>query len=118
MKAKKHLKRFDPINLKILSELSAFFMSRGAMELQMELKDEEGMVCIYISGSIGDAWQEDVDELTNQLNVHRQHEVESYYWQLSGEDEFEDLVAVGMMVDKAGVLYEDGRLEINITRLK
>jgi len=118
MKAKKHLKSFDPINLKILSELAAFFMSRGARELQMELKDEEDRVCIYISGSIEDTWQEDVDDLANQLNVQRQHEVESYYWQLSGEDEFEDFVAVGMMVDKAKVEYKDGKLEINITRLK
>jgi hypothetical protein len=118
MKAKKHLKGFDPINLKILSELSAFFMSRGARQLQMELKDEEDMVCIHISGSIEEIWKEDVDELTNQLNVQRQHEVESYYWQLSGEDEFEDFVAVGMMVDKAEIVYKDGRLEINVTRLK
>lgn len=118
MKAKKHLKSFDPINLKILSELAAFFMSRGARELKMELKDEEDKVCMCISGSIEDTLQEDVDELASQLKVQRQHEVESYYWQLSGEDEFEDFMAVGMMVDKAEVEYRDGRLEINITRLK
>lgn len=118
MKVKKNLKNFDPVNLKILSEFAAFIMSRGARELQMELKDEDDKVCIYICGSIGDAWKEDVDNLVNQLNVQRQHEVESYYWQLSGEDEFEDLVAVGMMVDKAEVTYKDGRLEIEVTRLK
>lgn len=118
MKAKKHLKRFDPVNLKILSELAAFFMSRGARELNMELKDEENKVCMCISGRIEDTWQEDVDDLASQLNVQRQHEVESYYWQLSGEDELEDFVTVGMMVDKAEVEYKDGRLEINITRQK
>ena len=118
MKAKKHLKSFDPINLKILSELSAFFMSRGARELNMSLKDEDGMVRMDITGLVEEVYKADIEEMTTQLNVQRQHEVESYYWQLSGEDELEDFIAVGMMVDKAVVECKDGRLHIQVTRLK
>lgn len=118
MKSKKHLKSYDPINFKIMNELAAFFVSRGARELNMGFEDQDDKVCMYIKGSIEDIWQQDIEEFTSQLNVHRQHEVESYYWQLSGEDEFEDFIIVGMMVDKADVEYRDGRLEVIVTRLK
>lgn len=115
MKANKNI---DPINIKIISELLAFYMHRGAKDVDMNLKEEKDKSTIYISSLMPPMKQEELDIILEHLNKPRQHELESYYWQLSGEDEDNDLSLVGVMIDTAEYKYEKDRLTLVITRSK
>ncbi len=116
MKSKKTKKSFDPINLKIISEIMAFYMSNGAKDVDINLKLEDNYVTICLSSAINPLEQEYLNEIIEHLNTPRQHELESYYWQLSGEDEDSDLSMVGIMIDEVQYKYEGDRLTLTLTR--
>ena len=115
MKANKSI---DPINIKIISELLAFYMHRGATDVDINLKEEKDKVTICISALISTINQDEFDSIIKLLNNPRQHELESYYWQLSGEDEDNDLSLVGVMIDNVEYKYEKDTLTLIITRSK
>ncbi|WP_426350791.1 hypothetical protein ACPWSR_05995 [Alloiococcus sp. CFN-8] len=116
MKSKKTKKNFDPINLKIISELMAFYMSNGANDVDINLKLEDNFVTICISAKINPLSEEYLSEVLEHLNTPRQHELESYYWQLGGEDEDSDLSLIGVMIDEVQHTYENDKLTLNLTR--
>ena len=116
MKSKKTKKAFDPINLKIISELMAFYMCNGAHDVDINLKLEDSFVTICISAKINPLSAEYLSEVLEHLNTPRQHELESYYWQLGGEDEDSDLSLIGVMIDEFTHTYEGDRLTLILTR--
>ncbi len=118
MKSKKHKKSFDPINLKIISEIMAFYMSNGARDVDINLKLEDSYVTISVSAVVAPLEQDYLNETLEHLNTPRQHELESYYWQLSGEDEDSDLSLIGVMIDDVQLKYENDRLTLILTRNK
>ncbi len=119
MKNKHLTKKVDHVNLKILNELIIFCMSSGATDLDMKLKDEADRIVMSISTEAKDLPQKLIDQAKAYLKVPRQHELESYYWQLSGESDDEiELNLVGMMTDEAELIYDNPRLTINIIRKK
>ncbi len=57
--------------------------------------------------------------IRNRLDAPRQHEIEEYYWQLTGENETEDeLFIVGALIDESTLKKENGNLYINLVRYK
>ena len=60
---------------------------------------------------------EELAEIRRQLGTKRNHELEDYYWQLTGEIEnSSELDLVGMMSDEAVVEYENEKLIISLIR--
>ncbi|WP_040215306.1 hypothetical protein [Clostridium polynesiense] len=119
MKKKHNVKSVDQINLKILNELINFCMHHGASDLDIKIKDNPSEIYIQIHTTAEGIDENTIKTLKKYLSAPRQHEVESYYWELSGEDEADsELTLVGMMTDEAEVSYEEGKLEIRVKRKK
>lgn len=119
MKKKTTLKPVDQVNLKILNELINFCMHHGGSQINMAMKDYEHEMVIEVSTEIFNMDDRVITTLRNYLNTPRQHEVESYYWELSGEDDNDsELTLVGMMSDEAEVNYKDNNLYIKVIRKK
>lgn len=60
---------------------------------------------------------QELDELKERLSDERNPELEDYYWQLAGEVEnSNELALVALMSDEAEVSYEDGTLRLVIIR--
>lgn len=101
----------------IINEITSLLMLDGANDIQVSIKRSEEAVVI-------DVIQEDchyepsfIEEMSHELNVQRQHEVEGYYWQLVGENECdEELCLVGAMIDEAQVSMEGSKLHIHLLR--
>ena len=113
MKANKNI---NPINIRIISELLSFYMHKGASDVDINLKEEKDKVTICISAIITSTNQEELDRELKLLSTPRQHELESYYWQLSGEDEDNNLSLIGIMIDTVEYKYEKDKLTLVITR--
>lgn len=101
----------------IVNELISLLMIDGAEDLQVSIKRHEEVTHIDI---IQKQCQYDVsfiEEMTHDLNIPRQHEIEGYYWQLVGENDCEEeLCLVGAMIDEAEVTLTGEELHIHLVR--
>lgn len=103
--------------MRIVSDLVAFCHAEGGEEFQIFIKHEHDVSSLTISSPIQSFPSSLLEELREELNLPRQHEIEQNYWELSGDSEVSDgLTLVGMMVDDAKVGYRDGILYIHLSR--
>lgn len=103
--------------MRIVSDLVAFCHSEGAEEFQIHMRREDDTTILTVSAPVQDLVLESYDDLVQELNLPRQHEIEQNYWELSGELETHgDLTLVGMMIDGAKIEYSDGVLYIHVWR--
>ena len=104
-------------NLKIINELMTYLHKLGAKDIDVQLRKIDSSTAFHIWGKINNIDSDELDNLTNILNTHRQHEIEEYYWNLGGESEAEgELARVGMMIDKAEITYSNNILSFEILR--
>lgn len=104
-------------NLKIVNELVVYFHKLGNSDVHIDLTCDKNSSYFKISGTVPNLSSEELDNLNKTLNTPRQHEVEHYYWNLSGECEFDsELSLIGMMVNDVKVDYVDDVLTINVIR--
>lgn len=104
-------------NLKIVNELVVYFHKLGNSDVHIDLTSDKNSSYLRISGTVPNLSSKELDNLTKTLNMPRQHEVEHYYWNLSGECEFDsELSLIGMMVNDVKVDYVNEILTINIVR--
>ena len=103
----------------IVSDLVGFCHFKGAEDINISISHnkENRASSITISCPIPNLPPETVTRLCEDLNVHRQHEVEQDYWQLNGASEMSgELTLTGMMIDRAEIRYDSGVLFILIAR--
>ena len=106
-------------NLKIITELMSFCYHFSAKDITVNIKTIDNTSNIILDAVIEKFPKDDYDNLVQTLSIPRQHEVEQYYWQLSGESEFDcELSLIGMMVDSANISYENNKLHIELQRLE
>lgn len=104
-------------NLKIINELMTYLHKLGAKDIDVQLRKIDSSTAFHIWGKINNIDSDELDNLTNILNTHRQHEIEEYYWNLGGESEADvELALVGMMIDKAEITYSNNILSFEIFR--
>lgn len=104
-------------NLKIVNELVVYFHKLGNSDVHIDLTCDKNNSYFRISGIVPNLSDKELDKLRETLNTPRQHEVEQYYWNLSGECEFDsELSLIGMMINDVKVDYVDGVLTIDIVR--
>ena len=104
-------------NLRIVNELIAYFNKLGSSDVHIDLSSDNENSYFNIYGEVTDITNEEISYLINTLNTPRQHEVEQYYWNLSGESEYDsEMTLVGMMINKAKVSYEEKMLKISLVR--
>lgn len=103
--------------VKIMNDLVAYCNHHGATEYNMYLCHKDGIAQMTICAPTRDIGADRLRELCEELNLPRRREIEQNYWELSGEtDTDEDLALIGMMIDRAVVEYRDGALHIQLWR--
>ncbi|WP_373897173.1 hypothetical protein ACER0A_000385 [Haloimpatiens sp. FM7315] len=104
-------------NVKIITELMNFCYKHGGTNFHIDLSTEDKKICICIESEIYDLKDETLESSKNLLNCPRCHEVEQYYWNLTGNDISDnELSLVGMMIDKAEINYDNKTLKILVIR--
>lgn len=104
-------------NIKIVSELMNFCYNNGGKNMTMDVKTEQNKTLIYIKSKIENLSKPTLESSKKLLNAPRCHEIEEYYWNLTGDDDTDsELTLVGMMTDETSITYEDNILEIKVLR--
>lgn len=102
---------------KIIDELSSLLMDKGSLEIDIKLKLSETCTNIFITDYNTSLTQEEINTLSQFLNIPRQTEIEEYYWGLMGETNDDDeFFLVGSMLDTAKFELKDGNLYIELIR--
>ncbi|WP_026895498.1 hypothetical protein [Clostridiisalibacter paucivorans] len=104
---------------KILDELTTFFFTKGAKNIDVSISDQDEYFKISCKVDNIDCSDFRVKKISELLNQPRQPEMEAYYWELTGEcDTDTELSLVGMMVDKAEISFKGVSLSIVLYRYK
>ena len=104
-------------NIKIVSELIAYFHKLGADDIHIDMGTNEIRSYFSISGIVKNLPKDELENLDIVLNTNRQHEIEQHYWNLGGESEYDcELTLVGMMIDEVDISYANNILTLNIIR--
>ncbi len=105
-------------NIRLLTDLLGYCHMIGASEFFTHIALEDARSTIEVRCLIANLPQTRIDELNRHLNVPRQHEVEQYYWNISGEEQIDsELSLAGMMTDQADITYDGHELRITCVRL-
>jgi len=93
--------------------------NHGSENVHIDINKEKEKVVIFIKAEISSMTKEDLELLERSLSAQRCHEMEEYYWNLTGDnDSYSELILVGMMIDEVHINYIDGGyLEILLTRI-
>ncbi|MCK8817659.1 hypothetical protein MWH28_09840 [Natroniella sulfidigena] len=103
--------------IKLVNELMGFCYQVGIKHIEIDVKDEPSQMIIIIRGMTKKLDNERLEEAKRLLNTPRETQVEEYYWELAGEDnQAQKLALVGQMVDQAEINYENNNLEIKVYR--
>ena len=102
---------------KIIDEITSLLLQRGTTEIDVKLKKDDYCTTIFITDYNTSFNLEEIDTLSEFLNIQRQSEIEEYYWGLMGETSDEDeLFLIGSMLDSAILEIKDGNLYIKLIR--
>lgn len=105
--------------MKIISEIIGFFLDVGIKSIYVDLDEKtvKNTTIIQISGIVKHNIEEEIKELKKALASPREESTEEYFWELvGGESHPEELVLVGMMIDKSEVVCENERLSVKLYR--
>lgn len=111
----KHLKQR---NLKIVNEIMSFFYKNGANKIHIDLSTLGNETEFLFWAEIESLDKHSLDIAERLLNSPRCHEMEEYYWSLTGDSDTDnELTLVGMMTDETEINYKDNKiLEIKLKR--
>lgn len=104
---------------KIINEMITFTMLGNAEKVNVSIENNEDMYKLLIIANNVNCSEKSVDNMRKLLNAPRQKAAEEYYWELTGDtDSPNDMALIGMMTDKSNVIYEDNDLLIELHRYK
>ena len=102
---------------KIIEELTMFFFTLGADEIETKIKREENRDIIWFSANYDAEYKEELHYLEKYLNNEKNDGLEDIYWELAGSGEpgeSSQLLLIGMMIDKADIRIEDTRVYLTL----
>ncbi|MBU3093787.1 hypothetical protein K2F40_16430 [Clostridium sp. CM028] len=113
------MKHTDQRNIKIVTELMGYCYKHGSDNVHIDISKENKKIIIFIRAQLSFISKENLELLEESLTAPRCHEMEEYYWNLTGDsDTCTELTLVGMMIDESHINYVDGEyLEILLTRI-
>ena len=104
-------------NIRIIDELITFCYKCGADNIMMNIAKDDTQYTLNVEAKVTDLSSETLTLVEKFLSAPRCHEMEEYYWELTGEDDTDcELGLVGMMIDDAEIFYEDSILRITLIR--
>ena len=102
---------------KIIEELTMFFFTVGADEIETRIKRNDYSDVIWMSANYNPEYREELDYLNEFLNEEKNAGLEDIYWELAGSGdpgESSQLLLLGMMIDKAEIKITDTRVEVKL----
>lgn len=113
------MKHTNQRNIKIVTELLSYLYNHNSDNVRIDINKEGKKIIIFIKAEITFISSENIEFLKKSLNVQRCHEMEEYYWNLTGDNDTDtELTLVGMMIDEAHINYVEGKyLELTLTRI-
>jgi hypothetical protein len=111
------MRHLNQRNIKIVDELLSFCYRQGCSTMNIQIDTVETETIITLCTKIERIIPEELEYIRQSLNTPRYHEMEEYYWSLTGDDENNaELSLVGMMTDEAVVNYTAPVLEVILKR--
>lgn len=102
---------------KIIEELTMFFFTLGANEINSRISRTEEQDIIYFESNYDRDYKDELHYLEKYLNEEKNNGLEDIYWELAGSGdpgESSQLLLVGMMIDKAEIKVEDTKVELKL----
>ena len=102
--------------IKIIDEMLVFLYSHRTRNIKMEIKKENEYSEILFDAQLGEPIApKRLDKIERLLSAPRQHEMEEYYWGLTGNDTTpsSELALVGMMIDEHDTVYDAEKLTLH-----
>ncbi|MDL2294018.1 hypothetical protein LJC60_05235 [Ruminococcaceae bacterium OttesenSCG-928-D13] len=104
-------------SVRVMSDIMGYCHLIGCNRFKVDFEMKETTTEITIVAEVPNITEKQLKEMTKLLNMPRQHEVEQYYWNISGEEEIDnELSLAGMMTDEATVDYAEGVLTVTVLR--
>ncbi len=104
----KHLKQR---NIKIVDELMSFCYKQGANKIHIDVITQASETTFMLSAEIPNLAEETLITFQKLLNTPRYHEMEEYYWNLTGDNDTDsELSLIGVMTDESEVKYTDDKI--------
>ena len=112
------MKHINQRNIKITSELMSFCYKYQCQKININVETIENETFINLTAEVFDMNTSTLELVKKLLNTPRCHEMEEYYWSLTGDDDTDsELTLVGIMIDEAEIVYTDNKLlQINLKR--
>ena len=101
----------------IIEELTMFFFTVGADEIETKIKREDHTDIIWMSANYNPEYKDELDYLDEYLNKEKNNGLEDIYWELVGSGdpgEASQLFLIGMMIDKAEIDITDTHVELTL----
>ena len=102
---------------KIIEELTMFFFSLGADEIETCIKRDGNSDFIWFSSNYNPEFKDELHYLEKYLNKEKNDGLEDIYWELAGSGdpgESSQLLLIGMMIDKADIEINDSKVELKL----
>ncbi|MCI9438787.1 MAG: hypothetical protein HFH85_16840 [Lachnospiraceae bacterium] len=103
---------------KVVAELTMFFLSVGADKIDFSVEKKGNQEVITFRGNYLPEEKGQLQAL-KALNEQKNDGIEDIYWELAGSGNYgetSELLLVGMMVDKAETVIEDGFVSLTLYR--
>lgn len=104
---------------KIIAELTMYFLALGSAQISSTILKEGDHGTITFRADYRPEDAQKLQELEKTLNQQRCDSIEEVYWELAGSGDFgesDQLMLVGMMVDRAEVRLEDEFVYVTLYR--
>ncbi|WP_018247755.1 hypothetical protein [Orenia marismortui] len=104
--------------IKILDEILSFSFNNKANDIDINIKIKDQQTIITFKDNSKNLNQNKLEEIEEMLNIDKQPEIEEYYWELIGQNDYcDELSVVGLMIDKATINYQPNEgIEITLYR--
>ena len=102
---------------KIIEELTMFFFSLGADEIESKIKRQDNIDIIWFRSNFDKEYEDELHVLDKYLNKEKNDGLEDIYWELVGSGdpgESSQLLLTGMMIDKVEIKIEDANVELKL----
>ena len=102
---------------KIIEELTMYFFTLGADEIQSGIFREENHVEITFEANYREEFANKLSGLEQYLNGQKNEGMEDIYWELAGSGdpgESSQLLLVGMMIDRADIQVEPEKVKLRL----
>ena len=102
---------------KIVEELTMFFFSIGATEMESSIKREGSLDIIHFKSNYNPYYRSNLHYLEKDLNEPRNEGLEDIYWELAGSGEpgeSSQLLLIGLMIDRAQIQIGESQVELRL----